>query len=695
MPYTVPLRHVRPHIARALLSFLSSPTVFFTTMIYELTHWPSQLAADIHRELHLLLDYVDAQAPTMIRIVGSVADKQGLEKCLPHDVKEKPPQVLTQSMQVAQNILHIGQLAAIAYGTQLTNLSLGHGIVRVTMLAWRRTDRQEYVLRDIDTTYEVKLKRFLPDPQEQSIICFVRRVAEEQIEVRCPDLDDISRIEKRSLFQTPRQFTPAPEQTDWWQPTEVADDNTMSSTGPSLPSASPPTGPPPDIPPPGNQVPAHLLPQAPVIGSPLSRSRSREHQPGDLYQTMGNAPSPPGPPPPPAPAAAVPTTPARHDRSRSRQYSPMQVPAAPGDSMMEQPIRTGPLQHDMSTPPQSDIAEDEMMASPPPLSDRSRSPHRVPTRAESSGSAMPKQGKHNPFSTESNQTASKKQKPQDKNDDASHWPNNNDNEEEHLPYNPSSSSSAPNLEPVLPLADWDDQAAEDHNSIEESAGDNCDDHNATQPYEEAASRSTLPYDNDISSTLPAPPDDRADAPPTLYCSMTSNMLQHNLLSRTTAQGTLDQALCVSFEKQLHETECMIREGRARCSGTTENLTVTHTTANPSTWSRADAHFVFQGPFQKDVCFYVDLNTLEAFRVDADTDNLNEAEIIEYWQEVEAGDWKEIEQFVRERVWRCKEASHMTQLPIDAILGAQVEMDLPTRWIKDSHCQVPSLRQRFP
>ena len=67
-----------------------------------------------------------------------------------------------------------------------------------------------------------------------------------------------------------------------------------------------------------------------------------------------------------------------------------------------------------------------------------------------------------------------------------------------------------------------------------------------------------------------------------------------------------------------------------------------------------------------MCFFIDLYTGEAFKVDDQTDNLTEAEINEHWDLVEAADRKEITQFVEEKVWRCSEARHMKFPPIDAI-----------------------------
>ena len=68
--YIVPLRHIRPHIAKSLFSVLCSAVVFFNTMVYERASWPAQLAAELYRTAQSLLDFVDAQAPSLIRIVG-------------------------------------------------------------------------------------------------------------------------------------------------------------------------------------------------------------------------------------------------------------------------------------------------------------------------------------------------------------------------------------------------------------------------------------------------------------------------------------------------------------------------------------------------------------------------------------------------------------------------------------------------
>ena len=68
----------------------------------------------------------------------------------------------------------------------------------------------------------------------------------------------------------------------------------------------------------------------------------------------------------------------------------------------------------------------------------------------------------------------------------------------------------------------------------------------------------------------------------------------------------------------------------------------------------------------DQCFYIDLVTLEAYRVDADTDNLSDDEMAQHWDEVEKADRAEIFQFVQEKVWTCVDTNNITLPPADAI-----------------------------
>ena len=87
---------------------------------------------------------------------------------------------------------------------------------------------------------------------------------------------------------------------------------------------------------------------------------------------------------------------------------------------------------------------------------------------------------------------------------------------------------------------------------------------------------------------------------------------------------------------------------------------------PHKWTRKEAHLVIPGPWKEDGCFYIDLATMEAFKVDRKTNVLSEQEIYDNWELVEKADRKETKQFVDCSIWKIKEHAKMGRTPIDAI-----------------------------
>jgi hypothetical protein len=152
----------------------------------------------------------------------------------------------------------------------------------------------------------------------------------------------------------------------------------------------------------------------------------------------------------------------------------------------------------------------------------------------------------------------------------------------------------------------------------------------------------------------------------LYSSLTSELLENPSLLRSSCGH--DEKVFLEVTKQLDDLEILIQEGldKWHADQVTESfLNVDHGSSFETSWSKDKAHFVYTGPWKTDVCFYVDLNTLEAFKVDAEVDNLTEEEVYENWDLVDAADRKELEQFVKEKVWKCREASQTKNI-IDAI-----------------------------
>ena len=68
------------------------------------------------------------------------------------------------------------------------------------------------------------------------------------------------------------------------------------------------------------------------------------------------------------------------------------------------------------------------------------------------------------------------------------------------------------------------------------------------------------------------------------------------------------------------------------------------------WSKEDASVVLPGPWHESSCFYMDVHTGECLRVDAETDTLSAAELIQFETEVMAADAAEVKSFLDHKVF---------------------------------------------
>ena len=124
----------------------------------------------------------------------------------------------------------------------------------------------------------------------------------------------------------------------------------------------------------------------------------------------------------------------------------------------------------------------------------------------------------------------------------------------------------------------------------------------------------------------------------------------------------DKRLMLHLENQSK----LIEEGLRKFKANTKAYTQDFGPTKRHVWSRQEANFVFPGPWKEDQCFYIGLNSGEAFRVDTETDVLTEGQVHQHWDLVEEADRKEIKQVVDCGIWRSKLASACNVNPIDAI-----------------------------
>ena len=76
-------------------------------------------------------------------------DRTGTRKLIPPGIQENPPEEFSLARRVGSELLHVNTCTAIVFGTQMLSLVMDYNINKVTMLAWRRGDRQDYYVREL------------------------------------------------------------------------------------------------------------------------------------------------------------------------------------------------------------------------------------------------------------------------------------------------------------------------------------------------------------------------------------------------------------------------------------------------------------------------------------------------------------------------------------------------------------------
>ena len=279
LPYIVPVRHIRPHIASALYTYLGSAQTFFQSEVWSAHKlWPQNASGDLYKALHTLLDKIDKLVPGTVHTQGCVLTKDGQQKYIPPDFLTQQPREFACADLVAREVLIINDVAAIVMGTELTSLILDYSVHTLTLVMVARRNRQSYFTRTLQVQGHVKLKRLVSNPEEYSLLGFIRHNDEEEPDSRFPNLDDISRIEWEDEDDDSPPSSPNRPHSlannnpaDWWNPSPDALDSS-AEIAPDMSSGS--------VPQPDTSMPTPDT-------------------------SMDNGDQPPGPPPAPAPTPRI------------------------------------------------------------------------------------------------------------------------------------------------------------------------------------------------------------------------------------------------------------------------------------------------------------------------------------------------------------------------------------------------------
>ena len=136
-PFIVPIRHIRPHAAKAMFTYMNTLSVFFQMGVYESHSWPST-STNTYQMLHSLLDRIDSLPLGKLHYQGTFKDNKGFTKFIPEDLLTKAPFELTTASRIGTELLKQQDATGIVFGTQVVHFALDYLISMVTLLAWKR-----------------------------------------------------------------------------------------------------------------------------------------------------------------------------------------------------------------------------------------------------------------------------------------------------------------------------------------------------------------------------------------------------------------------------------------------------------------------------------------------------------------------------------------------------------------------------
>ena len=124
-PFIVPIRHIRPHAAKAMFTYMNTPSVFFQMGVYESRSGLST-STNTYQLLHSLLDRIDSLPPGKLHYQGTFKDNKGLTKFIPEDLLTKAPFELTTASRIGTELLKHRDATGIVFGTQVIHFSLDY-----------------------------------------------------------------------------------------------------------------------------------------------------------------------------------------------------------------------------------------------------------------------------------------------------------------------------------------------------------------------------------------------------------------------------------------------------------------------------------------------------------------------------------------------------------------------------------------
>lgn len=200
LPYIVPLRHIRKHLAyflRLIFHYKWQSNIYHA-QLQSIHHSDSVMKAwyeDLFQTLIHLMDYVDGCTQHKVFINGKLRNDQGVDIYIPQENEKEPTPLLKIGMRIADQVLKIGPIDGIRYGTALKHYNAFHNCRYALMLIWKRFDRADHSTWEVNPSRTTQLQRFVQHEWDgSSSIMFynLSKVIEDLNKpVEIPSLDDL------------------------------------------------------------------------------------------------------------------------------------------------------------------------------------------------------------------------------------------------------------------------------------------------------------------------------------------------------------------------------------------------------------------------------------------------------------------------------------------------------------------------
>ena len=588
-PYNIPLRHIRIHQRPIEAHFVKSIYATKTEM------------SERDASLMYIMDVADGGLETKIHTAGFLVDTtvpgKVAYKQVPHAWKDDAaqPPILTHAQEVARQTFALKDCHGIRYGTRVRRI---HGIPFATygkLVTWLRADRSNYTTQDVQAWKAISLGKLLGSNWTTASFMMLYSFTQPWTDsdyIR-PRFDDVKTKDHDSMDDG------YPSLPDWGMdsiPHESSYDD-----GPSYFDADDDT-----------------LTSGPTTTLDISSL----HLPPPDPQSP---PAPPGPPAPPAPPAPpVPQTrppPALRGRSldRSRSSEPKRVRFDDQGKEDKTPQRQLTPTQPTRTPTRPTLPTDADNLDEGRSRSRSRRDDTQQTRQTRGRSSSPVPPPttipHHPLSTAGRSPSRSPPRPPTSTPPPP-------TPTTPTPVNPTGTAPciAPAATPTTPTNPTEAAPAATTATDDLDATLEYSDQNTGELHSEDATNTGTPPEAE--TTIEYPEDT------SLYTAYNARRTEKRLADPDKGERMQDTIeLCLEELRQLPSCNAP-RDESKKC-------------------------FHLSGPWKEETEIYMSVRTGECYRVDADTDNLTEAEIAQHWRLVDEADRKELQQFVDEAIFRLR------------------------------------------